>query len=303
MELGLDHRQVAQCTFALLDPARGDDMAWAPWRDFLQHGLAPKGLEAQEAQLPRLVDLRDLQGTRFEHLPGLVLNKAAAAGVSPCVALLRTAASAKSLSIHLCKVLTPRFPEGQRGIFRYYDPVVFEHLMWMLDERQQGALLGPVDTWWLPRRRMWHAQPNPVWQRDHRVPSFRLPAALWQRVYRIGAIQGVLESDDEWAGAPARWGPRADALLVRARAHGLQSRDDQVAFAAQGLRWHPRLDEHRKLKQVLTDCVDHPGRYPRLTGAWSDADWRAMVEDLDAAAPDQKSRCQPPNLLPQGACR
>ena len=40
---------------------------------------------------------------------------------------------------------------GERCLFRYYDPKVFAHLRWILNAAQLGELFGPVSGWtyWL----------------------------------------------------------------------------------------------------------------------------------------------------------
>jgi hypothetical protein len=116
-------------------------------------------------------------------------------------------------------------------------------------------------------------------------------------VRRIGAIHAVLAADQAWRNAPREWGARVEALLIRAEQHHLADCEDAVAFATQGLRWHPRLDEHPRVERLLADCVGHPARYRRLSGRWTHADWQIIVADLDAAPVINSNR------LPQGACR
>lgn len=293
----LDHRDVGASAFALIDPLAGDEAGLAAWGEFAQHALAPHGFEAQAAQFPVLIALRDLSSDALGRVLESLLGSLQMS--SPCVALLQTSADAGRVAMHLRQRLAPRFPQGRRGVFRFHDPVVFEHLTWILTEQERVRLLGPIDRWLLPLRGAWYGVINPG-DAMQRSQPFRLPRA-WSSILRIGAIHAVLAEDTAWQAAPSKWGARANQLLARAEQHQLTDRNDAVAFAVQGLRWHARLDDHPRIKQMLVDCVNHPARYRRFSGGLRDADWQAIAAELDAAMQHANPQTSV-NRFTQGSC-
>lgn len=297
----LDHRQLASRAFALIDPLQGDALALSAWDSFVQHPLTPKGFAAQTGEFPRLVDLTALDTERFATLIGLLLEKPPVGGTALCVALLDTHASVERIGTHLRHLLAPRLPQQRRDVFRFYDPVVMEHLSWMLDAHSFASLCGPIDGWLLPARGAWYRLTCPDDPIARSLP-FRASVDAWQQIGCIGAIHAVLEQVPEWHDAPIEWGPRAEALLVRAERHQLNDRDDVVAFTCHGLRWHSDIDKHPRVIALLEECTNHPSRYRRLAGMWTDADWKAIGADLDRWAVKPMS-IDSTNRTSQGACR
>lgn len=299
--IDLDHRWLDSFAFALIDPLCGDDSACAAWAGFPLHELAPAGFAAQAAQLPKLVDLREIHGDVRQKLQDLLLNQSPSIGASLCVALLKTMADVERMVMHFRHVLSPRFPQGQRGLFRFHDPAVFEHLAWVLSDKALAALFGPATAWAMPLHGAWYMQEPPSGSAVS-APRFHLDAATWQRVQRIGAIHAVLNTESVWRSAPAEWGPRAEMLLIRAEQHKLIDRDDAIAFASHGLRWHADIDKHPRVAALLTDCVGHASRYRRLANLWTNADWQAIASALRASASTHVLP-GPTNRLSQGACQ
>lgn len=299
--IDLDHHQTNACTFALIDPLHGNEAALAAWANFPQTSLVPMGFEAKAAQLPRLVDLRKISNGLRDRMLDLLLSRAPTAGGALCVGLFETRANVEHMALHLCTRLAPHFPQDQPGIFRFYDPVVFEHLIWTLQTPLLASLFGPVNAWILPLRGAWYTQVPPTDDATLRSLSFHLNAASWQRVFRIGAIHGVLDNDPAWRSAPATFGPQVEPLLIRAAEHQLAERDDAVAFATHGLRWHRNFDHHPRVAALLADCVGHPARYRRLTSGWSDAEWQTITAELERPriAPSHPATT---DRLSQGAC-
>lgn len=90
--------------------------------------------------------------------------------------------------------------------------------------------------------------------------------------------------------------------MVRAEQHQLTDTDDAVAFTCHGLRWHAQIDKHPRVAALLKECIDHPSRYRRLAGKWTDDDWRDIAAEIDKPTTDP-SRGNSINRTTQGACR
>ncbi|KAF1039963.1 MAG: hypothetical protein GAK33_00963 [Burkholderia lata] len=266
----------------LLDPLQGDVDAMLSWQDFPLRALAPPGFDAQSRQLPSLLAWQDLSDVQRTQALRLLTDRDEAIAASLCVGLLQSDAVSAYVRAHLRQLLVPHFPDGARGVFRFYDPVVFLHLGWMLDAGQRSVLFGPVSVWTFPSDGAWFAQSTPL-QGSHHV-RFAPGEPVWRRIGRIGAVHAALETELAWRAEPLLYGPQVEAWLVRAEAHGLSERDDVVAFVRHGMLKHPGFDTHPEVMATLQQCAGHPTRYRRLTSLWSDDDWRAIVRDLERAA-------------------
>ncbi|KWI50237.1 hypothetical protein WT72_23960 [Burkholderia pseudomultivorans] len=269
--------------FLLLDPLRAEGgVAQSAWQSLPLRALAPPGFGAQKSQLPYLLAWQDLNDGQRSLALRLLTDCDEATAASMCVALLLADVEPVYVRVHLRQLLAPHFPGGGRGVFRFYDPVVFMHLGWMLDAAQQSVLFGPVSAWAFPWNASWFMQKTPS-QGSHHV-RFAPGAAVWHRIGRIGTLYAVLESEPVWRADPVLYGPQIEPWLVKAETYGLDERDDVVTFTRHGMLIHPKFDTHPKVISMLQHCVGNPTRYRRLTSMWSDADWNAVVRDLDRSA-------------------
>lgn len=285
--------------FLLLDPLQGGEDAVLPWENLPLRVLAPPGFEAQARQLPYLLAWQDLSDAQRPLAMRLLTDRDEALAVSICVGLLQADAAPAYVRAHLRQLLVPHFPDGARGVFRFYDPVVFLHLGWMLDESRRSVLLGPVSAWTFPSGGAWFRQTTPS-QGSHHV-RFAPGEPAWRRIGRIGAIHAVLETEPAWRAEPVLYGPQVEAWLARAEAHGLSERDDLVAFARHGMLKHPGFDTHPEVLAMLQQCAGHPTRYRRYSSLWSDADWQAIVRDLERLAHARQAVPANPDHSTQGA--
>ena len=268
--------------FLLLDPLRVEQEGAAPWKTLPLQGLAPPGFEAQAHQLPYLLAWQDLNPEHRLLVRELLLDSDELVSAPMCVGVLQSAASAGDLRRHLRHLLTPHFPGGERGVFRFYDPVVLAHLSWMLADLERSVFFGPVATWSFPLEGNWHISQTPFPGAPH--IRFAPGAEVWLRISRIGSLHAVLESEHTWRSQPTRYGPDVEPWLIKADGYGLADREDVVSFARHGLLRHPQFDTHPKVIAVLNECVGHPSRYRRLMSLWSDDDWQNVSRDLDTPA-------------------
>jgi hypothetical protein len=279
---GFDGHALDARHFMLLDPLQVESDAALPWQNLPLRALAPPGFEAQTRQLPYLLVWQDLSPVQRSLVLRLLTDPDEAIAAPMCVALLQADVEPAYVRRHLRQLLVPHFPGGGRGVFRFYDPVVFMHLGWMLDDSQRTVLFGPVSAWTFPWNGDWFVQKTPS-PGSHHV-RFAPGAPVWRRIGRIGALYAVLETEPLWSAEPALYGPQVEPWLIMAEAHGLSERDDVVTFARHGLLKHPRFDTHPEVIATLRQCAGHPTRYRRLTSLWSDADWQVIVQDLDRSA-------------------
>lgn len=277
----------------LLDPLRVEDEGAAPWKGLPLRVLAPPGFEGQAGQLPYLLVWQELNPEQRSQVHELLLDSDEVVAAPMCVGVVRSDVTPGDVRRHLSHLLVPHFPNGERGVFRFYDPVVFVHLDWILSESERTVLFGPVATWTFPVEENWYVAMPPAPGSPY--VRFAPGAEVWLRISRIGSLHAVLQSEHAWRNDPTLYGPQVEPWLIKAEKHGLSDRDDVVTFARQGLLRHARFDTHPTVSAALSQCAGHPARYRRLTSLWSDDDWLAIVKDLDLSTSTAGTSMATPN--------
>jgi hypothetical protein len=181
-------------------------------------------------------------------------------------------------------------------LLRINDPSVLWPLMALLTAPQRAALLGPVEHWWIldPAGHPVHLQrPQEVTAED-----LRLSEDQWADVLSLNAFNAAM---NQWLAAceelpdpqtVASKGGDALTALRRARAKGLNHKDDLTAFAALALLVHPEFDRHPLIRDALAESRSSQRRSGPLITArlaeFSSEHWRSIrqgewVSSADAA--------------------
>lgn len=262
----IEHRLLDEHTFLLLDQAHARSSFW---RGMPGISIAPTVLEKEAAALPRLVAVDQLdQAQRVQALDDLL--SAPVETPRPVAALMVSDGGIDRLAKHLSARLVVSIPLQGKHLFRYYDPRVFRHLLWMATPAQLAALFGPVSAWtWCDHQGHWHRSLPP--QGIEPALSFH-PMGL--DLARIGLLERCLKvlrntvpdyTDDAGDVQPRH----ANALLDVALAHGLIDEADLHLYVVQAVRFHPRIHSH-------------PNLVRRLQAASTDDSYVGACSDLDA---------------------
>lgn len=266
----IEHRLLDEHAYLLLDQAHAQSDFW---RELPSRSIAPAELKGEAKALPLLVATRQLtQAQRERILDHLVSTPAETPRIVS--ALFATDASVERLATHLSARLIVTIPPQDKHLFRYYDPRVFRHLLWIMAATQLAALFGPVSAWtWCD------AQGN--WQRNS--PPQGVEPALSLRaknldLARIGLLERCLKAlrgtvpdfTDDAGNVQAR---HVNTLLDAALSQGLTDEADMRLYVTQAVCIHPQIHNHPELVRRLQAAGDDDS----YVGACSDLNADALA--------------------------
>lgn len=229
--------------------------------------------------MPLCVRPRDLDAAGRAALVGWIDGVVCNRGDLPALLIVDSADSTERVFAHLRRLLIVWLADGQKCLFRYFDPMVLKHLAWMLDDSQCAALLGPCSSWcyWLDGqwRRLEPAAPSAPMQ-------LRFDARLSAQLQRIAALNAVLATQRDVIDEARRIERfRAiDGYIARAQDRGWTREKDWEAFAQLCLNCHPRFDEHPRVVDLIEQALDDESEFNDVVCAMGDAFWASVVSDM-----------------------
>ena len=279
--LGLDHRRLLAHDYALINPLHVDSQFWS---DLPVESLAPEGavdtalypclLELARLPYDERIDLLDRDSAHRRHSRKAFFS-----------ALLRASVPWKDLAAHLRRQMVMRGPPPAREqvLLRYYDPAVFRHLLWVLNQGQRYALLGVVTHWsWRDPQHGWRQ-----YERENAPDPTRhmLDHLQWDTLKRLGllnrSLQHWMRSERDLLNDGVDFYRRVDSLLKESwTVHQLRDEADRHQYATFELR-HPGIHRHPHLVERLAGARNGVTSY---TGACRDLDLarlRNLAAELD----------------------
>jgi len=267
--------------YALLNPLSvvQADLAGLPCQP-----LKTRSIKVREHLLPQLLCLNALSAAQRESLTAIVAEYTRR-GTPFLSALLQSEATPDQIISHFRFTLEqPRSGSKRRWWLRCYDPRVFRHLCWLLDELRMDRLLGPITAWsWPDLSGCWHRLPRggelDPWKR---MPM--LSRQQWAAIDRMALLNGTLDrlamlapeircsfEDYVWL----------DGLLAEAHERGLSDAEDCRLYAEQGARFHPHIHDHPGLRQRLNETIEQHGSYARYCEDLSPQLLQTMARELE----------------------
>lgn len=224
------------------------------WNDLPCQPIVPEAHREQVELFPVLVDLDQLDETKHATVVERERDYAAEVGKPYLMALLASSATPASLITHLARRMVIRLQDGQEDILRFYDPLVFRHLRWLLSAEQMDSLLGPIDAWhWKEPAGVWHAH---LRQADRpSIRPLRLTPGQWPSLLRMADLQRLihrLAQHDPQHAYRIETARQLDQSLADAQStKGLDDRQDRILFALQAQRFGRAIHQHPKIRQRL----------------------------------------------------
>lgn len=278
----LDHRFFERFRYGIIDASLRDEVpdSWAA------QVIAPAFLGTDTGRCPALVDFASLPWD----VRGPLIDRLEAESRDRSETLLSLALESEAppdrLKAHLAGRIAVRIGSTSRPMhFRYHDPGTFIQLPSVLGDAGMTWLLGPIAGVAVPWLGEWryHSRPTSV-----RTENFRLDAHL-PALLQTGVVNRVvtqlrdIRDQQEWC----RRCETTRQHVTRASAvHGLEARDDLVAFALHAWSCHPRFDEHPTVRTLLAELAaaepDDELDYRELTARLEPEDWERIAHDLTA---------------------
>ncbi|WP_234419617.1 DUF4123 domain-containing protein, partial [Xanthomonas fragariae] len=273
----MHHRFYTNHRYGIINPLQIEVDAWINWPSV---SIAPKELRGQSDILPRLINFSTLSHShQIELLDHMQEWEKSNPRMTYFSALLTSDADERKVVNHLARQMLQKTSDRECMLLRFYDPRVFGHLQWILDERQINYLLGPIEKWsWRLLDGSWAYQPRSA---DTGGLGLKLTESQWGVLSRIGVLNrtsvhltsaGIPVGDIRFVAsvieqAYERWGmeDESDIFLFV----------EQVLLTHLGIHDHPELS--RRLEQVQMGQVSY-------VGACLDLDITKLSKDVIGAA-------------------
>lgn len=263
----MDHRLLFAHDYALINPLQIEASAWESWP---AKPIAVPQLGTQSLALPRLLNLRVLSDAESTTLYEQVLQWEKANPDRPFFTALFAADLSEERVLNRLgsRFLYRRSPQ-EHVLLRWYDPRVFCHLLWLLDERQLAQLLGPVRVWsWRDAAGVWH-QYEPA-----AIPAtfapFRPSPAQWATLGRLGVLNRILVYlASEYPSLQVKPAQAEQFLAQAYETWDMEDESDCRLFVEQALCIHPDIHQHPAMRERLQQVQRRECSY---VGACADLD-------------------------------
>lgn len=124
----------------------------------------PPFLWAAENSMPQLLSLDKLSDAQQKAIDELLAHEASATYPPSVFAWLHSSKGIEEIASGIGRLISGTGPDGNKVIWRFYDPRVFILAMSIFKDDQVNVLLGTVESWTFP----WHQH----WWRVHRTKRF-----------------------------------------------------------------------------------------------------------------------------------
>ncbi|POR53589.1 uncharacterized protein DUF4123 [Paraburkholderia eburnea] len=247
----LDVGTQPQARYALVNAAQ---VSRSQWVDLAYLPVVPERFCHQPELFPVLVDFQPLGPDGRADVWSRDRVSEQENGVPFVLAFFDATVEGSAVTAHLVRRMAVRRPDGVDDALRFYDPFVFQHLLWLLSVGQMDSLLGPITTW------HWR-QPDGTWHQHVRVSEqaslrpLRLTSPQWLTLLRMAEINRALVElsrvDPACAGKPGI-AQQLDMLLAEASdVRGLGDPQDRLLYVLQASRYHRHIHQHPVLRNCL----------------------------------------------------
>ncbi|MFC0338484.1 protein of unknown function [Kushneria avicenniae] len=272
-----------QFNYALVNPLIVHER---DWRDLPIQALETSPAPARPHRLPQLIDLTILPDEKHEVLAERI-RRYQLRGTSFFSALIMGGESFNDMSYHLRRQLLQKRPGDRRHYwFRYYDPLVFRHLPWLLTPKQMARLLGPIELWSWPDgvgqwRSLTGSGEKPV------IHWLELTRIQWATIDRFATLNQSLRRlamiAPDWPQNEAHWRWLDNMLRHGQEAFGL-SVEHQQYLAERAAQYHPALETHPVIQKFLTQASQGNSSLASHLDQLTDAEWKIIVSELEEQA-------------------
>lgn len=276
-----DRRAIDRFRFALIDAGMREALP-THWPKAI---IAPTFLGDDTERCPALIDLSALPDSERATWCEEVQQQTLSRDETALSLLLSASLPCQVVAAHLARRMNIRIPGQDRPMqWRFFDPGTFLQMPHLLGDEGMAWLLGPIDAVQVPWAGHWTAVVG------HKAPLhdlFQLGPTHISALLRVGVVNRVAAQSPPAENASA-WITQCkaiDAHVLRAQSiHGLNQRDDLVAFAHDAWVCHPRIDEHPRLKALLNQLRQAQPEdeldYRELRSRLQEQDWAVMTAEL-----------------------
>lgn len=250
------------------------------WRDLPVQALETSPAPARPHRLPQLVDLHSLADERRDDLVERA-RRYRKRGSSFFSALMVGKADVEQTAHHLRRQLLQRRPDDRRYHWlRYYDPLVFRHLAWLLTPTQLARLMGPLDQWsWFDVQGRFCILKRP--ELTTAIDWMELTRAQWSSIDRLAALNRCLRRlvtlAPDWPQDTTHWQWLEDTLH-HAQRSGLPPEASPL-LAERAARHLPDLAGQNRVARFMALARRRFCDADGHLNASSETEWETLVSD------------------------
>ncbi|OOW67917.1 hypothetical protein Xant_20885 [Xanthomonas cissicola] len=275
-----DHRLFESHQFALMNPLLIERHVVGMWPC---EPIVPLELKGQGHLFPCLLRLGEMSIDEKLRALDATVAYGQAHDKEPFSALIGTTAKAGRVRGHLARMMVRRV-EGEKMLFRFYDPRVWSCLQWILSASQLDALLGPIDVWTT------RDATGDTWTQSQSMQSaeseFAMDLSQLSAVASLGSVNKVLKrlrEEEVHVGGSLPLSKRVYTEIENARAAGLVNADDQEAFAFLSMSISPRIHDCPKFQDLIHLARKEPGAYRSLVSEVDEQKIQQYATELEGA--------------------
>lgn len=275
---GLWHRFLLAQDYAIINPLQVDASLW---EDLPTLALEPAALVEQADLMPRLLTFQDISQTQRLELIERAKTHQKHSAPPYFSALIESKSPKEQMQQRLSQRLLVDGPDGKKGLLRYFDPRVFMHLRWLLDNKQMSLLLFDIDCWhWPDSKGNWHDFKSPE---TVAYSTLRLSESQWQTLTTLGWLNRLLKqlgTDPALDTTEPQLARTALSHLQTAQQLGLKGKDDCCLYAKQSTLFTPRIHQHPDLQTRLNSALSGDISYTSACAKLSDSTLTQYLKEL-----------------------
>lgn len=186
----------------------------------------------------------------------------------------------------------PRYGSSRKWWLRFYDPLVFRHMCWLLDSHQMDRLMGPIKNWtWPVGLGPWDYLDRKE-QPDKSIQLPLLKKNQWNVIDRLAVLNLTIERLSLFAPETVKSimdYPLIDRYIYETQVkHDLKEQEDQSLYAEQATRFGFKIHDHPFIKKRIHEVNKQGIGYAELCNDLGDEDLERMAEEMELETSDDR---------------
>lgn len=278
-----DKEWLGQYDYAVINPLQ---VAEDDWSDLPCIPLTTPSIRVRGNILPQLLILDRVDKSSKREELSARLSRYNSWGGEFISALIKSESSPTEVVEHFRFTLEqPRYGSSRRWWLRFYDPLVFRHMCWLLDSHQMDRLMGPIQTWCWPEGLGPWFQLNREGKVDTTIRLPLLKKNQWDVIDRFVILNSTIERLSLLAPESVKNitdYQKIDRLISEAQLkYRLIDEEDLILYAEQTMRFGLKVHDHPFIQKRFYEVNKQGIGYAELCNDLNDKDLERMATEME----------------------